>query len=182
MLLGPHDHVLEAGIAQQPVEVVGSVERPPHRTALDDDVGEQIVLPRPALVLGPPRRHSDRTTFAEGAAEPVDCSLGIPQEEDPEAAQHRRERAIRHVEVLTVHHVDLGVHTGGLDALASEAHHRRRQVDADRPAGRTDLGGRRYEHGAPSATDVEHHVARATPASSTRRAPKWSWYAPATAS
>ena len=90
--------------------------------------------------------------------EPCERALWIGQEEDSEAAQHRRERLVRNIEVFRVHDAELGDGARRVDPLTREAHHLRRQVDADGPPGGSDPRRGRNEHSTPAACDVEDSV------------------------
>ncbi len=60
--------------------------------------------------------------------------------------------------MFCVHDTQLGDDTRGVHTLASQAHHLRRQVDADGPPVRTDPRCGRNEHRAPPARDIEDGV------------------------
>ena len=182
VLFGPHDNVVEPRTAQQRVEVVGSVEGPLHRPSLDDHIGEELVLPCPARVVRAPRRHTERATGDECAMEPCQGALGVGKEEDPEAAQHRRERRVPNTRCST----SITRSSAATPAVSTRSR-ARRTISGDRSTPRTRPVGPTRAAAGTSTAPLPHATSRTaspgrTPASSTSRSPKWSWYAPATLS
>jgi hypothetical protein len=103
-----------------------------------------------------PCGQANGATRAHGSRDLIRGPLVVRREHDPEDAQHRVERCVRHGQVLGIPEAELGIEPLGRGAPAPAFEQRGNEIDAD---GIGAGAGRRQCGVAVAARDIEHPAA-----------------------